>query len=149
MQIKPVSFADIFAAPTFESLIAEYADECSIKQIGPINPQPAIYDALEQRGAMQCFGAFYEGVLVGFATVLVTVLPHYGRKVATLESLFVERQSRSYGAGEELMQTIEAYAKVMGCEGVLYSAPAHGRLEEILNYKKSYTHTNTVFYRSL
>ena len=152
-EIKPIRCADVFGNPDAHKLLAEYAAECSIPSIGDINPQPEMYTAMEHVGLLKCLGAYQWGVLVGFANVLTSVLPHYGRKVATIESLFVAKASRPDGIGKELMQAVEQYAKSAGCTSILYSAPAGGKLERLLYLKsmrkKGYSHTNSVFCRSL
>ncbi len=147
MDIRRVGFTTVLS---HTELIDEYTAECSITAIGPIDPQSHIYQAMENAGVSQCFGAFIDGKIVGFCNVLTTVLPHYGRKMATIESLFVSKAHRDTSAGRELMAAVEAHAKDAGCVGILYSAPAGGKLEELLSLKwKSYKHTNTVFYRPL
>jgi GNAT superfamily N-acetyltransferase len=145
--VWPIKYSDILAASNSEELIGEYAKECSIAGIGEINPQPDIYERLEQNGAMQSFAASDGHDLVGFANLLVTVLPHYGRKCATVESLFVASAHRKSDAGAQLMAIMESYAHDMGCEGILYSAPSDGRLERLLECKKNYQRTNAIFFR--
>ena len=138
--VRAISSAEILSAT---DLLENYAAECSIPLIGEINPQPQMYEAMERAGILKCFG-FYEGfALVGFATVLTMILPHYGKKVATVESLFAKR------GGKDLMAAIEAYAKESGCVVIAYSAPAGGKLERLLSLKKSMKRTNAIFCRSL
>ena len=145
-QVQLVSYATILDA---EDLLAEYAAECSIPEIGTVNPQPEMYAAMERAGAVRMFGAFYEGKLVGLASVLITVLPHYGQKAATIESLFVAKSFRSKGLGPELMRAVEAHAKEAGCKAILYSAPSGGKLERLLSKRKDMRRTNSVFCRPL
>ena len=149
ISIRPVSFADILRAPNAAELLAEYGAECSIPEIGPINPQADIYENLETAGVMQCFGVFHNFDLIGFANVLINVFPHYGRKVATIESLFVAREHRKSEAGIMLMDIIDKHAQDAGCVGILYSAPFGGRLERMLTLRSRFRRTNSVFYRSL
>jgi len=144
--IRPVSTTRLLEA---KELIAEYAAECSIPAIGKISPQAGMYEALEQSGVFRCFGAFDGDSLVGFGTVITTVFPHYGKKVATVESLFVASGSRRGIAGAELLKTIDTHAKDAGCVAILYSAPADSRLEKLLSGKKNFSRTNTIFCRSL
>lgn len=139
--IRRVSSAEVLAAT---ELIAEYGAECSISAIGPINPQGPIYEALEKAGALDCFGAFDGEEMVGFALLLMPIIPHYGEKVATPESLFVAKSS---SLGRELMSHLEQFAKESGCRGILFSAPAGGRFERYLEASKEYQRTNAVFYR--
>lgn len=138
--------ADVLAS---HDLIADYAVECSIPAIGEINPQHNTYAAMENAGVLQSFMVLDDARKVGFAIVLTPVLPHYGKKIATLESLFVAKGSRSSNAGRELMREVEKYAESIGCVGILYSAPAGGQLEGLLNARREYERTNSVFYRSL
>lgn len=140
--VKLISYAEIL---TYPGLLAEYAAECSIPEIGPINPQPQIYAQMEAAGIARCFGVFHAESLIGFACLLTTVYPHYGVKVATLESLFVSNQFRGSNAGTKLMQAVEAYAKEAGCKAILYSAPAKGKLERLLSKRKMGRKTNSVF----
>lgn len=139
--IRQVTSAEVLAE---HELIAEYGAECSISAIGKINPQRQIYAALEQAGALHCFGSFDGGAMVGFAFLLMPIIPHYGEKVATPESLFVAKTS---SAGLDLMDHVEQFAKDAGCVGILYSAPVGGRFERFLEVSKPYQRTNTVFYR--
>jgi len=145
--IRRVSYADWLLSEEAQPLILEYADECSIPGIGRVNPQPQIYAALEAAGTLQSFAA-YHGGLVGFANVLTPILPHYGVRVATVETLFVSKDARRSGIGRELLLALEKYALEVGCKGILYSSPAGGQLERVLSAKK-YQQTNSVFYRPL
>jgi hypothetical protein len=47
------------------------------------------------------------------------------------------------------MISIESYAHGTGCAGILYSAPAGGKLEQLLDTKPEYQRTNAVFFRGL
>lgn len=132
-----------------KALIAEYAEECSITAIGEIDPQSEIYAKLENVGMSQSFMVYSGGEEIGFAIVLTPVLPHYGKRVATMESLFVSKDHRSSGAGRILMKAVEDYAKQIGCAGILYSSPTGGQLERLLEASKEYQRTNAVFFRRL
>jgi GNAT superfamily N-acetyltransferase len=146
--IRPVKYIEILGAANASELLAEYAAESAIPEIGPTCPQALMYAAMENSGMFHAFGAFRVKLLVGFAAILTYTLPHYGRKIATVESLFVSKEHRgNYGRG--LMNALEKYAREDGCAVVLYSAPAGGQLEKVLSLRKSYRRTNSVFCRSL
>lgn len=149
MEIRPVRFSAILDAENASELLSEYAKECSIPEIGAINPQRDLYERMEATGLMRTFGAYHMEQLIGFASVLIYVLPHYGRKVATMESLFVERRRRTLGAGRKLMRTVEEFAKGEGCEVLMYSARARTRLEKLLSLLTPYKRTNSIFLRKL
>lgn len=145
--IEQVPVAEVVAS---KALISEYAKECSIAAIGEINPQAEAYTAMDQNGLLRAFMVKGDDSLpIGFAIVLTPVLPHYGVRVATLESLFVTKDKRNGGAGRELMATVEQYAKEADCVGILYSSPAGSQFEKLLDASKEYQRTNAVFYRRL
>lgn len=147
--VGQVSYAEILAAPNARELLEEYSAECSLPEIGQSDPQTEVYAAMERSGAFQCFGVYEGGGLVGFASVLMYVVPHYGRRIATVESLFLAAAHRSGRTGHGLMSALEEYARENGCVAILYSAPAGGQFERLLRLLKPYRHSNTVFLRSL
>lgn len=81
--------------------------------------------------------------------MLLTPNPHYGKRVAVIESLFLRKASRDSAQGRLLMRLIEVFAKKENCAAVGYSAPTGSRLEKLLSLLPDYTHTNTVFMRPL
>jgi ribosomal protein S18 acetylase RimI-like enzyme len=144
MQIRPISYSE---ALLHVELLKAYAEECSIPEIGSTDPQIQMYEAMERIGVAQCFGVYAEK-LVGFASLLMTVLPHYGKKVATVESIYVDPEYRPF-VGKNLLLELENYAKDAGCVAILYSAPAESRFERMLTLRKDYRRSNSVFTRSL
>jgi GNAT superfamily N-acetyltransferase len=140
----PVTEVRVFGA----RLLAEYAAECSIPALGETNPQWEMYEMLQASGKLRVFGAYHIG-LIGFATVLLSELPHYGVRAGIVESLFVGSAYRKTGAGRLLMMAVEEAARYAGCKGVLYSAPVGGKLEKVLDADTSVSRTNTVFFKAL
>jgi GNAT superfamily N-acetyltransferase len=149
MTIQQVSFSAILDAPNWEQLKAEYEAECSNPLIGGINPQCEMYAQMESAGLMASFAAFDGADVAGFGTVLTTIYPHYGVKVATAESIFVASTHRNSSIGLDLIAAIENYARESGCIGIYDSAPVGSQFEALLNAKKGYLRTNSVFFRSL
>jgi len=143
-----VRYSDILDAPNAAELLREYAAECSIPEIGECSPQAGMYAAMEGSGMLSVFGAYLGDDLIGFGTLLVYVLPHYGLKIGTVESLFVESSQHS-GAGQRLMDALEAHARHRECVAILYSAPTDSQLEKLLTLRKPYRRTNATFCRSL
>jgi hypothetical protein len=130
-------------------LLAEYAAECALPELGPAQPQADMYAVMEQSPAFQCFGVYEDGELAGFASVLTYVAPHYGKRIATVESLFIAAAQRRGRTGNELMCALEEHAAKCGCVAILYSAPAGSQLERLLQLLRPYRHSNTVFLRAL
>lgn len=149
--IRRVSYSEILGAVDAQALLEEYSAECSIPQIGEIKPQPATYAQLEAAGFLECLGVFDEDEdrLIGFAAVLAIVNPHYGEKLATVESLFVAKLHRAGGAGVALIEAIEQHARQAGCVAILYTAPAYSRFAVLLAAGRAYSCTNLVYCRRL
>jgi len=146
MDIRAVSSRRILASA---QLLKPYADECSLPEIGQVNPQGEMYERMENLGVLKFIAALEGEQVIGFISVIHCILPHYGRNVATVESLFVASEYRASEAGRKLMNAAEDYARSHGCVAILYSAPAGGQLERLLNLSKTYRHSNTVFAKNL
>lgn len=144
--VKPVSVKDILACP---EMFTAYAAECSIPEIGPVNPQTEMYVAMERTGQMHSFGLFKDGEMIGFVTVFVYVLPHYGRKIGAVESIYLGKRNRLGRNGFALMKAAEECAKANGCMVILYSGRVGTDFERLLSLHGAYKHTNSVFLRSL
>lgn len=141
-EVRACRAAEIFDDPASAELFAEYARECSIPEA---EPQRRMYEAMEQSGALQGFGAYVAGELVGFVTILSSVMPHHGKRVATIESLFVLPSQRDSGAGNALLSAAKQYASESGCVVVLYTARIGSRLETVLYRRSGCKATHTVF----
>lgn len=131
----------------YAGLIEEYAKESSVKGMPSIFPQLSMYRQLEQNGTFYCIGAYLEDTLIGFVSILTTIVPHYGARVSTIESIFVGKKYRKTGAGTLLRLAAERYAKSQGSLGVLTCAPLHSKYSKLLP-KSGYAHTNEVFFKS-
>jgi GNAT superfamily N-acetyltransferase len=149
MEVRRISYAEILNAPNAKGLLADYAQECSIPEIGEANPQAKMYEAMEATGYFQSFGIFNCKELAGFASILVYVVPHYGRRIATVESIYVDSAQRGLSAGNALMNALEDYARERECVAILYNARAESRFEKLLSHLQPYQRTNSVFLRQL
>ena len=148
IEIKKITVAELDGSPEFAGLQAEYIEEVKIDGMPPAKAQKTIYENLERAGVFNIFGAYLGDLLVGFVTVLVTVLPHFGVVMAVTESLFVGKDYRKTGAGLQLLKTAERHALVVGSPCLLVSAPVGGALADVLPYV-GYTEKNRVFFRKL
>ena len=127
--IGKCSVAEILDEANARSLIAAYADECCVPDAVP---QREMYLAMELAGMLTCFGAYVDGELVGFVSVIVSVMPHHGKLVATVESLYAAPEYRDRGAGIGLMGVAERHAEESGCVCLTYTARVGSRLETVL-----------------
>jgi hypothetical protein len=142
LELRPISYVEILNSA---DLLAAYSAECSIPEIGSPDPQRATYAHMESIGLMHSFGVFHGSDLVGFATLLVFVLPHYGKKIANVESFFLARSHRCGNAGRWFMDRLEEWVRDKQCAGMLYNARADSSLERLLESISKYKRTNSVF----
>jgi hypothetical protein len=142
--IKPVSYATILDDPNWPNLFSEYAAECKIRELGAPCPQRDLYEILEHSGGFQAFGVYEKDLLVGFATVLIYVLPHYGRKIATTESIFVLKGKPD----QDLIQHLRRHARNHKCGEFLYVAPVGSRFDRLLSACEMH-HSNNVYIECL
>lgn len=140
--IRRVSHSEILCAVNATELIAEYAAECSLPGA---EPQVKMYAAMEEAGVLQCIGAYQGELLVGFVSVITTVMPHNGKRVATVESLFVSHSERPTGAGNALLDAAEMYASESGCVALLNTARKGSRLDKVLARRCGASATHTVY----
>jgi GNAT superfamily N-acetyltransferase len=147
-EVRRVSLSTLIDDTRFQTLVDEYTSESSIKDMPPINWQRHMYEQLEAIGIFRVLAAYEGDKLIGFMTLLTTVLPHYGALTATTESVFVEAEHRSGGAGLKLIRAAEGWAKELGAVGLLLSAPYGGRLADI-GPRIGYQQTNVVFFKRL
>ena len=148
LSVRPCTVDELTSMPEWDALINEYADECSIRGLGPIDAQLQSYRQMESSGILYPLGAFLGEELIGFLSLLVSELPHYGRRVAISESLFIKQSARKSGAGLKLIRAGEKLAASLGAVGFLVSAPYGGKLAEVLP-RAGFEETNRVFFRSL
>lgn len=147
-QIERTPFARLWEQPNREDLLLAYAHESGMHEIGQPNGQLDIYLALEAAGVLHTLCAFHDGQMIGFMVLIVSVLPHYGKKTATTESYFVALEHRKTGAGIGLLREAEALAKDLGAAALLVSAPTGSRLDVVMQ-RQGFRHTNQVYAKGL
>ena len=142
--------ADIFDDIDSAELLAEYGRECANALLGKPGPRRDVYENLEMSGMGQCFSVREAGRLVGFAFIVIAVVPHYSMRLATTESLFVSAAARDGGPGWDLIRALGTYARMCGAEFLFLSAPVGSRLARLLFLSEDvYTHVAETFCRRL
>ena len=144
--VRRCAVAEILQASNIAELVEEYAAESSIAGLPHPRAKMETYYGLEAAGIMAVFGAFSDGALAGFISVLTTTNPHYSVILSVSESFFVANRYRKTGAGLKLLRVAEAHAQKVGALGLLISSPYGGTLERILP-RVGYVPSNTIFFR--
>lgn len=146
-EVMRTSVPHLFACPEIADLLREYAEQANELLAAPA-PQMDSYIKMEEAGYLHAIGAFIDGKLVGFAGLIVAVLPHYGHLSASMESLFVGKAHRKSGAGLKLIKEAESMARDLGATSFAMTVPAHGKLSSIMP-RVGYRKTNEVFLKVL
>lgn len=148
LEIAKASIADLEAAPNIFELLDEYAAESAIAGMPPPAVNSESYKLMERTGALHTFTARVDGELIGYITILLTILPHYSVKIGISESWFVTKSQRKTGAGMKLLKAAEEFAEAGGAPGVLVSVPVSGALPEIMP-SAGYAPVNMIFFKRL
>lgn len=146
--VRKCSVSEIMEDPAFPALIEEYAAESAVEGMPTPQAKMESYAAIELTGMLHPFGAFKEGALVGFISLLTPTLPHYGRLVAVGESFFVSAPHRKGGAGLRLLKEAERTAAGQGSPGIFITTPIKGMLIEILP-RRGYIECSRIYFKKL
>lgn len=149
LEIRKSSISELRDAPNIMELLNEYADESANNDMPRPNARAEAYLSLESTGMLHTFLAEKDSNIIGFITLLVTVMPHYGVPMAVTESFFVQKKHRKSGAGLKLRGAAENYAESVGAFGILISAPYAGVLSEVLSRSSRYVPSNIIYFRRL
>lgn len=148
MIVAPSSVAELEAAPEFAALSVEYAAESQIEGMPPADPQWETYRGLESMGLLHTFSATVDGKLVGYISLVASVLPRYGVLFAVVESWFVAKAHRKTGAGLKLLMMAETKAREIGSPKFMASAPVGSDAAKVLS-RMGYTTTSLVFCKDM
>jgi GNAT superfamily N-acetyltransferase len=140
--IQPVSYHAILAEPNAPSLIQAYAASCIVSDAAPQWP---LYERMEQAGILHCFAAYSGNLLIGFASVICSIMPHDGHLVATLGEMFIDALYRQTDAENLLLSALEQQAITTGCRCFICSARKESRYSKRLEQREGFQPTHTQF----
>ena len=146
--IKKVTVEELYASPGFEDMIAEYA-KLAIKKL----PAPRFARKITCHWKLlACFTAWvymYGGLAAGFASCLISSIPHYGIRIAIAESLFAREGVRGKGIGLQLIAAVERHAASQGAMAVFMSCPIGSEFERVQLAHRNYSAETTTFVKVL
>lgn len=149
IQIHTCTVAEIENARGIGDVSSGYAEESAISLLPAPQPRWDVYRAMEVTGLFKVIGAFDGERIVGFASVISGVMmPHYGVKLASVESIFVLKGYRKTGAGIRLLRAAEDVAREEGAVALLSAAPKGGSLAKVLP-GLGYASTHDMFCRRI
>lgn len=147
MEIKKCTVSELWSAENFSEILIEYAEESAISGLPRPNPVQQLYQYLEDTGKFDIFGCYKDdNMLIGFISLLTSILPHYGELVSVTESFFVLKEHRFTGAGLSLLSRAEDHINNIGARGFLVSSPLDGSLIDVLP-RVGYKPSNQIFFK--
>lgn len=140
--IERITVAQLYRRPGFEEMIAEYSAH-AIKSLPKPLYREEDYTKLEALGILAVWCAMHDGNVVGFATCLSSMIPHYGIGIAIAESLFVRKGSRVLGLGIRLISAVERHSASLGAPAVFFSCPIGSGYDKVLLHRHYSAETTT------
>lgn len=147
MELKEVSVGTIFESPEFGQIVEDYRNESGNPDLGEAVPSREFYERMASAGALRCVVAYDGSRIVGIVLVVATIYPHFGKTVASVESLWLDRSHRAGGSGLKLIRKAQEVARDMGAAGIYYGARVGSRQAEL--YGRLFTPMNTLFWKKL
>ena len=147
MEVKDVSARVIYSSPEFDQIVRDYCEESGNPDLGEAVPALDFYERMEQADAVRCAAAYEGERIVGIVVVVTTLYPHFGKRIASVESLWLDRKHRAGGAGLKLIRKAQALAREMGAVGIYYGARSGSRLAQL--YGRLFTPMNSLFWKKL
>ena len=140
--ILPVSFRDILDAPNAAFLIHAYSASCIVPDAEPQRP---LYEAMERAGILHGFAAYANGSLIGFASVICSIMPHDGHLVGTMGEMFIDLPYRGTDAEDLLLSALEQTAADAGCRCFVCLARIDSKYSKRLAQREGFHPTQTQF----
>lgn len=147
MEMRPMTVAEFFERPEANDIIAEYTAESGNPDLGSAMPSQQQYEQMESSGILSVLGAFEGDSLVGFVSVVVTMYPHFGKLVGSVESIWLRKNKRAGGAGLRLLKAAFANAKERGAVGCYLGARFGSRQHKL--YERLFQPMNVLFWKKL
>lgn len=144
VEIREVTFKDVFGAPGWTEWVDEYKEELSTADI-PAAFQPDFYLPLEEKGALTGVAAFDEGVLVGLAGCVVERSGHHPYPIVMLNSLYLRKEWRRGALGLRILARLQKLVASLGAPGFTTTS-APGTSYDDLCKRLGMTHVNNLWW---
>ena len=144
--VREITIDEAASDPCFAGLLDGYANESALPELPRPNYQIDLYQKMESAGLFFAFAAYKGREMIGFVSLVATVLPHYGVFVASTESLYVAPLHRRGGPGRELLRRAEAKAIEIGSIGLFVNAQIGGRLDRVMS-RSGYRESHRMYFK--
>lgn len=146
--VRPVTGDELKNDPRLYILAVEYEKEKANPELGAARWDVKTYEKLVKEGKYLPIGVYDEDKLVGYGGVLISVLPHYNKLVATIESIFLKKEYRKGRTGTKMVEELEKLASKAGAQGVYFTTGVGDKLSKLAPLI-GYRPANEVFFKAL
>ena len=147
MKIEQIPVSQIFAHKDFSKVVEAYCSESGNPDLGSAMPSLEWYERMEGAGLFRICGAFDDDRLVGVVSVTAVFYPHFGKVVASCESIWLDKDYRKGTTGLRLINKAKAMAKEMGAVGIYFGAREDSRLSQM--YERMFVPMNRLYWKKL
>lgn len=145
IEIKKVTFSELYGHPEWSALEREYIEETANKDVPSPGAQAARYFELEARGALVCLAVLDGGRLAGLAVLAVLSSQHYPFPIVSTDAVFIRRKWRKGALGLRLLRAMGKTAAELGSPGLTFQAPPGSTLDRLCS-AMGMTHTHNLYW---
>ena len=128
MDIRVVKTIDVVDR---DDLFKEYAKESKGKLTPDVNVNKEQYLKLEEAGLLDTIGLYDNDNLVGFISAYTYMMPHYTSLATSIESYFILKEYRKFGAGKKLLDKLVEIVNKKGSTMLFMSAGIGSNLDKV------------------
>jgi hypothetical protein len=137
MIIKDIHPNDLFDNINYMHVIDGYINESRINSIETTEPSKEHYYALVNSGSFNMVGVFDGDNIVGFGTLVTSIIPKHGILASTVDSIFLLDEYRDTGYGIKILDRLKDISNDRGSVVMLISSPVGSKLDKLLSLKKN------------
>lgn len=144
---RRITCREAWSSREWPKIEREYGEDVQYPDLKP-DPDWEQYEQLEAAGVLRPIGVFDGDRLIGFANYMLYTIPHFaGKRLASSESLWVDKDYRHTGAGRLLISRLFDFAREDGAFGIYLGAKIGTRAAQV--FEKIATPMNVLYWRKL
>ena len=147
MKIKNIHIKELLDSEEAPELFKLYSDEAQSSTVStPFNPNYEMYLQLEDMGILDaCIILTEDNKIVGFATMLTTVMPHYSATASTIESIFIMKEYRGNNNFKNLLNRLIDTAKTKNSVNLFVSTPVVSSADKVMGRTKGFSKISHIY----
>lgn len=145
--VADVTVRDVMLLDGFYECVETYSKCCVNPDVKPNGFNAELYMNVEKAGMLKSEVLLEPdtNICCGFAAAIVSLNPHLGAVIASLDTVFVMPEFRRGGNAQRMLARLDERCKDAGAKGMYLTAPANSRLEKV--YDRLYQRTNILYWK--